>query len=202
MKLQWHGHSCFTVSHDGYCIALDPYLMDEFAPLHLSANEVICSHEHFDHNARACVDLTPAVSPFTVSAIDTFHDEVQGKKRGANQITILTCGGFRLAHCGDLGHPLSPEQIKALRGVDVLLIPVGGVYTIDAKEAKSLCDAVSPRRIVPMHYRGEGFGLHNLDTVEPFLAQFDPARVRRLAEDTLTLDASLPDGIYVFPYRR
>ncbi len=200
MKLQWHGHSCFTVSHEGYAVVLDPYRMDEYPPLHLSANEVICSHEHFDHNARECVRVTPAVSPFCITTLDAFHDEVQGAKRGKNQITVLSCDGFRIAHCGDLGHALSPEQIETLRGVDVLLLPVGGVYTIDAKEAKALCDALAPRYIVPMHYRGENFGLHNLETVVPFLAQFTPDRIHRLDGDTLDLDGDLPGGIYVLQF--
>ena len=102
--------------------------------------------------------------------IATFHDEVQGAKRGPNVIHIISAEGMRLVHCGDLGCELEPEQLEQLKGADVLLVPVGGFYTIDAAQAKALADAVGARIVVPMHYRGENFGYDVIGTVDQYLA--------------------------------
>ena len=108
---------------------------------------------------------------FTLCEIPCFHDDKQGALRGANRITLLEAEGLRLAHLGDLGHPLTPQQRAELGQLDVLLIPVGGHYTIGAAEAAALTEALRPRLTIPMHYRGEGFGYDVIGTVEDFTAR-------------------------------
>ncbi|MBE6996458.1 MAG: hypothetical protein E7429_07035, partial [Ruminococcaceae bacterium] len=151
MKLTWLGHACFAVEQDGYTIILDPYTgVPGHADIHTEAHAVLCSHGHFDHAAVDGVALLgEKKNPFTIRAVDTFHDEQGGALRGENRIHILAAGGVTVAHLGDLGHPLTAEQLAAVGRVDGVLIPVGGTYTLDAAGAKAVCDALHPKWVVP-----------------------------------------------------
>ena len=177
MKLTWMGHSCFVVESRGYCIVLDPYednSVDGLPPLRLEANEVLCSHEHHDHNSRSSVTLrTGAESPFKVSVLESYHDDQKGRKRGPNRIHILEDGECRIAHMGDLGCMPESEQMERLAGLDALLIPVGGFFTIDALQAKELTQKLMPVVVVPMHYRSEDSGFAVLATVEDYVKLCD-----------------------------
>ena len=132
MKITWLGHSCFKVESRGYAVVLDPYedgSVPGCLPVRETADEVLCSHEHFDHNFRAGVTLRkPEGKPLKVETISTWHDDKNGELRGSNKIHILDDGQVRAAHMGDLGCGLAPEQLEMLKGVDVILIPVGVVY--------------------------------------------------------------------------
>ena len=124
MKLTWLGHSCFAVESGGYRVVLDPYYVESYPPLHTSANEVLCSHHHRDHDFVEAVELTPrGDSPFTVETVQAFHDDQGGALRGTNTIHVLAAEGLRVVHLGDLGHELSGEQLAPLRSCDALLIP-------------------------------------------------------------------------------
>lgn len=182
MKLTWLGHACFMLEQDGYRVVLDPYEgVEGYPELRVEAHEVLCSHQHFDHNAVGCVKLLPKrESPFTVRTVATFHDDQGGAARGTNTIHVLSGGGVTVAHLGDLGHPLSAEQLAEIGPVDGILIPVGGVYTVDAAGAKGVCEALHPRWIVPMHYRHAPYGLPNVAGVGPFLEQWPGDQVHRL----------------------
>ena len=198
MKLTLLGHSCFAVESGGYRVVLDPYYVESYPPLHTSANEVLCSHHHRDHDSVEAAELTPRWgSPFTVETVQAFHDDQGGALRGTNTIHVLAAEGLRVVHLGDLGHELSGEQLAPLRGCDTLLIPVGGFYTIDAETAKRVADAIAPRVIVPMHYRGEGFGFDELGTLDAFTALFAAEKVHFLKSDTFTLTAAEPRGVIV-----
>ena len=130
---------------------------------------MLCSHEHGDHNARDLVTLREGKAPvFRVETISTYHDDQKGAKRGPNTIHILDDGVFRAAHAGDLGCALSGEELEKLKGLDVLMVPVGGYYTIDAAQARALVNAVKPRIVIPMHYRGQGFGFDVLAELEDY----------------------------------
>ena len=175
MKLTWLGHACFLVEHGGYTILLDPYTgVEGYPPLKgrkLRVHKILCSHGHFDHNAVELTALLPeAPCPFSIRTVETFHDDQGGALRGSNTIHILSAGGFTIAHLGDLGHQLSPEQAEAVGPLDAVLIPVGGFYTIDAAGAKAVCEALDPVCIIPMHYRHAPYGLPNVGGVEDFLA--------------------------------
>nr|WP_325184768.1 MBL fold metallo-hydrolase [uncultured Oscillibacter sp.] len=198
MKLTWLGHACFSLEQDGCVILLDPYTgVEGYPPLRSAAHRVFCSHQHFDHSAVDLVEpLPPRESPFAVREIPVFHDDRGGALRGENTVRILTAGGLSAAHLGDLGHQLSPEQIAAIGPVDLVMIPVGGVYTVDAAGAKRVCEALGPKWVVPMHYRHDPYGLPNVAPVEDFLALWAPEQVHRLEGPSLELP--LPSaGVWV-----
>ena len=192
MKLTWLGHSCFKVEKGDFIVILDPYAdgsVPGLASIRERANLVLCSHEHNDHNYRDGVGLWEAEeNPFTVEQMNTYHDDVKGERRGENQITILGDGKTRLAHMGDLGCEPEPEQLEQLKGVDVLLLPVGGHYTIGAAQAADLVKKIEPRIVVPMHYRDdeEGFGFDVLGKVEEFLENMDS--IKKVAGSELETD--------------
>lgn len=177
MKLTWNGHSCFTLEAEEGTLVLDPYgdgQVPGLAPLRLTADMVLCSHEHRDHSAREVVTLTGRTPAFGVETISTYHSGEQGALRGENTIHIITAEGMRLAHLGDLGCELTAQQKDRLHRVDVLMLPVGGYCTISAHEARTLATPLFPRIIIPMHYRsatsGYRFGYDELGLLGNFTA--------------------------------
>lgn len=196
MKLTWLGHACFLAEQDGYTILLDPYAgVEGYPPLTertLRVNKILCSHGHHDHNAADQAEAVPfeGECPFAIRAVKTCHDDQGGALRGENTVHILSAGGVTVAHLGDLGHPLSPEQVRAIGPLDAVLIPVGGYYTVDAAGAKAVCEALAPKCVIPMHYRHAPYGLPVVGSVEDFLALWPQAEVRRLEGPSLELDGS------------
>ena len=191
MKLTWLGHSCFLLEQDGYRIVTDPYTGVEGYPLlSVSAHAVWCSHHHFDHDAvDAVTALPPVKSPFTVREVETCHDEKGGALRGSNTVRVFTAGGVSVAHLGDLGHQLSAAQLDAIGSVDAVLVPVGGVYTVDAAGAKAVCDALHPRCVIPMHYHHAPYGLPNVAGVEDFLRLWPVGTIHRLSGPSFEVTA-------------
>ena len=172
MKLTWLGHACFLLEQNGYRLIVDPYTgVEGYPELRVKAHQVVCSHQHHDHNAVEQITPLPAQeNPFTIRLVKTFHDDQGGALRGENTIHVISAGGITVAHLGDLGHQLTAEQRAAIGTVDGVLVPVGGVYTVDAAGARQVCKEISPRWVVPMHYRHAPYGLPNVAGVEPFLA--------------------------------
>lgn len=171
MKVTYLGHACFKYTMNDSSIILDPYKagsVDGLKPLQESANLVLCSHQHGDHNAKDEIAVNGTNKDFEISTLASYHDDVQGSKRGPNTIHILKCEDGVMAHLGDQGCDLTPDQIQALKHVDVLCIPVGGFFTIDAKKAKEIIDLVEPRIVIPMHYRTEKVGFEVLGTIQDF----------------------------------
>lgn len=189
MQLTWLGHACFLLEQDGYRIITDPYTgVEGYPALGAAAHAVFCSHHHFDHDAVDRVTLLPPrESPFTVRAVETCHDDRCGALRGPNTVRVFTAGGVTVAHLGDLGHALTAEQLAAIGPVDVVLTPVGGVYTLDAVGAAQVCRALDARCVVPMHYRHGPYGLPDVDGVEPFLALWPSDQVHRLGDSGFAL---------------
>ena len=180
MKITWFGHSCFKIENDGYAIVVDPYTKGSvpgLAALDTEANKGYCTHEHGDHNGRNEVRIISSEidNPFSVSEIDTYHDEVQGAKRGKNKIYIIDDGTNSVAHLGDLGCELTKEQINELENLDCIMVPVGGYYTIDGKQAADLMHRLNPKMVIPMHYRDDQkeFGYSEIDTVGTFTEYMD-----------------------------
>lgn len=199
MKLTWMGHACFLLEQDGYRVVLDPYTgVDGYPELRVQAHAVLCSHQHFDHHAVDCVELLPEKpSPFTVRTVETFHDEQGGAARGSNTIHLLSAGGVTVAHLGDLGHQLTKRQLADMGTVDGVLIPVGGVYTVDAAGAKAVCEAIKPKWIVPMHYHHAPYGFTDLADVETFLKLWP--EVKRLPTAKLEITDTTA-GVQVFSF--
>ena len=174
MKITWIGHSCFKIEEGGHSIVIDPYddnYVPGLKPVRESAQVVLASHEHGDHNARNRVTLVPGgEGPFTITMIETYHDPEKGALRGRNTIHVFMAGGKRIAHFGDIGCELEKDQLDKLQGLDLAMIPVGGTYTIDAKEAADLVATIQPAHVIPMHFRAENgkFGFDVLGTVSQF----------------------------------
>lgn len=173
LQIIYHGHSCFTLTDGSYSVVLDPYdsHVPGYLPLSLRANEVLCSHEHMDHAYRDGVALViGGERPFRLESIETDHDDQGGALRGKNLIRVFHWNDMRIIHLGDLGCALAAETLAALRGADALMIPVGGVYTIDAARAHAMTNFLAPRVVIPMHYRRGPLGFPALDTLERFAA--------------------------------
>lgn len=172
MIITWLGHACFAIEEEDYRVILDPYApgsVPGLASLAEAADLVLCSHGHSDHNAAEEISLrTGDVNPFTITCLDTWHDDKEGALRGTNKITILEANGVKVVHMGDIGCPLTEDQLAAVKGADVLLIPIGGYYTIGPKEADEMADAIGARITVPMHYRSKSFGYPVIGTVDEF----------------------------------
>lgn len=169
MKLIWHGHSCFTLECNDGIIVFDPFENDSVPGLQnlsLQAHQVLCSHEHSDHNARDKVVLLQE-KKFNISQIDTYHDHHKGSLRGNNRIYIVESENMKVVHLGDIGCLL--DDYRQIENCDVLMIPIGGYYTINYQEALTIIKCVQPRIVVPMHYRSENFGYDVLDTALPFI---------------------------------
>ena len=164
MKLKWLGHSCFKLTLDnGSALVTDPY--DEqvgYPPLRVRADVALSSHGHFDHCCFDALEGDPEIinapGEFEVPGariigVPSFHDDAKGKNRGANLIFVIEADGLRIVHLGDLGHlPETPAQKAAVSNANVLLIPIGGFFTIDTPTAVKLIETYRPCCAIAMHY--------------------------------------------------
>lgn len=201
MNVIWNGHSCFTLETAEGSVVFDPYQdgsVPGYGPLRLSADRVLCSHGHRDHGAKELVSLSGRAPSYQVEEIHTFHDPEKGALRGPNTIHIIAAEGLRIAHLGDLGCALEPEQVEKLRGLDAVLIPVGGFFTIDAKQAQQTVEQLGARVVIPMHYRSPGFGYDAIGPLEDFLAL--RGDVVRYEGNTLGLTRDTPAQTAVLAY--
>ncbi|MBR2132964.1 MAG: MBL fold metallo-hydrolase [Oscillospiraceae bacterium] len=193
MTITWLGHACFVLESGGYRVVLDPFKgVPGCKDIATEADAVYCSHNHFDHCFTRWIQLTEGKeSPFTVREIASFHDEQSGAQRGENTIRTLTAEGITVVHLGDLGHQLSEQQVAEIGACDVLLLPVGGTYTVDPVGAKMVADAIQPRVVCPMHYRRGEMGFEVLATAEDFAAQYPPERVHWLNTNHVSVTEEL-----------
>ncbi|MCD6321324.1 MBL fold metallo-hydrolase [Candidatus Bipolaricaulota bacterium] len=185
MKIRWIGHSCFLITgSNGVKILTDPF--DESVPYPFPQEPVdivTVSHDHFDHAAVGRVQGNPEVvrgvgehtaKGIAFRGIPSFHDTEGGRKRGRNTIFKFALDGITLAHCGDLGHVITAEQQRPLEDVQVILIPVGGFYTIGPKEAMETIRLLPNLRIViPMHFKTEAVKDWPIEPVDEFLKVVD-----------------------------
>jgi len=166
MKIKWLGHACFLItSRDGLRVITDPYAVGggiNYSPIKETADVVLVSHDHDDHNNVSAVQGKPEVvkgsGTKTVKGIQfkgvaTSHDASQGTQRGPNTVFCFTIDDLKLCHLGDLGHVLSPGQVAEIGAVDILFVPVGGFFTIEAIVANQVCDQLKPRTTIPMHFK-------------------------------------------------
>lgn len=170
MKIKWLGHATFMVtSESGVRIVIDPYASAEglrYGEINEAADAVTVSHDHFDHNNIGAVKGNPrAIRSSTeykgikFRAIPAYHDEAGGNKRGTDTIFCIDIDGLTLCHCGDLGQTLTAKQIAEIGKVDILMVPVGGYYTIDARAATTVCEQLKPKVIIPMHFKTDRVSL-------------------------------------------
>jgi len=187
MIVTWLGHACFFLkSEDGLSVLLDPFHESDvgYVMPTTEADIVIISHDHMDHNnvdaagSNAEVIFGPGeyiCRETKIMGIKSYHDAHRGKLRGTNTIFCFALDGIRVCHLGDLGHTLSRAQIKAIGPVDLLFLPVGGRYTIDAVGANRVMSQLHPAVTVPMHYR-TGALCFELDPVDDFLKGKEAAK--------------------------
>jgi len=166
MKVKWLGHACFLItSKDGLRVIVDPYAVGggiNYSPIKEAADVVMVSHDHGDHNNVSAVYGKPevvkgsgekAVKGIQFRGVATSHDASQGQQRGTNTVFCFTIDDVKLCHLGDLGHVLSPGQVTEIGAVDILFVPVGGFFTIDASVANQVCDQLKPKVVIPMHFK-------------------------------------------------
>ncbi len=182
MVITWYGHACFKIQtrpkrgEKEVTVFIDPFdKATGLKPPQGKADLVVVSHSHHDHNNDASLKGAPfvvdapgeyALKGVNILGIDSFHDDKQGELRGRNTITILESEGMRICHLGDLGHLLEENQVEKIGDVDVLMVPVGGTYTLDAKLAKKVVKQIEPAIIIPMHYKLPGLKLKIADERE------------------------------------
>ncbi len=199
IEIEYLGHSCFRIKAPEGRFVTDPFFEDIGYELpKVRADYVTISHGHYDHcNAMAVKDAEEVFAdPYefldgTVVGKTCYHDGEQGDLRGENVMFRFALDGKVLCHMGDVGEKVNEDLLSFLQGTDVLLIPVGGVYTITAQEAKAYVDAVRPKLVIPMHYNDEKSNIR-LDSAEDFIRLFPQENVT-FAEGKFEID-SLPEG--------
>jgi L-ascorbate metabolism protein UlaG (beta-lactamase superfamily) len=211
MRVEWFGQSAFSLQDGAITVVIDPFddmsaaasrgMEFDYPPLDgVSAQLVLVTHEHRDHNGVAAIGGAPEVIRSTagrlaspageVVAVASEHDDCAGTERGPNSIFCFELGGLRVCHLGDFGQrELRPEQAQAIAAVDLLFVPVGGGFTIGAEQALAIVGRLAPRWVVPMHYRTQRVNF--LEPADEFLAGFD--RLQRL-ESPIFDTAALADG--------
>ena len=166
MEISYLGHSSFRLKGKNVSLVTDPYSPEiGFKFPKIEADIITISHDHQDHNQKDLVGGNPyviagpgeyEVKEVSIYGLQTFHDETQGTKRGKNTVYRIELEDLSFGHLGDLGHSLSAAQLSELNGVDILFIPVGGVYTIGPKTAVEVVNQIEPMMVIPMHYFVKG----------------------------------------------
>ena len=200
------GHSCFLLQEStGTTVITDPYSSEIGISLPpVSADVVTVSHAHYDHNNVGAVSGNPMVidkpglhdvKGVQIFGLNTYHDDHDGKHRGMNVIFNIRMDGVNVCHLGDVGHGPSPMMIEAIGPVDILLVPVGGNYTIDAEVAKEYVDRLMPSVIIPMHYKTDDVNI-DIEGVDSFLDYFDKDDVEYVSDGKVEFDRSDFDDEY------
>jgi L-ascorbate metabolism protein UlaG (beta-lactamase superfamily) len=205
MELHWLGHSCFRIKGSRTTVITDPYSPNLGYSLgKLVANIVTVSHQHPGHANIAGIDGAPKIvcgpgeyeiAGVLIIGMPTYHDQVEGKERGKNTIYVMDVDEVTICHLGDLGHALTAGQVEEIGKVDVLLLPVGGVSTIDATAASKIVRQLEPRVVVPMHYKTEVLPWE-LEPVDKFLKEMGVKEVIPQSKLSLTR-SSLPSNMQV-----
>lgn len=177
MNITWYGQSCFKIQSKDIVLVTDPFDKSiGLKPFQGQADIVTVSHEHHDHNNIESVRGNPFivrgpgeydVKGISITGISTFHDENNGKERGKNTVYVIEVEGMKLCHLGDLGHALSDAEVEKIGQVDILFVPIGGVYTIDGAKADTIINSIEPKIVIPMHYKISGLNV-KVDGVDKF----------------------------------
>ncbi len=181
LRIRWHGHSCFEITNE-ITLVTDPHdgkSIDIHAP-DVLGDIILVSHDHYDHNSVESVEKEESivvrderiktVLGVKIRGVISFHDESAGMKRGENIIYVFTMDNISFCHLGDLGHELDEDAVQQIGDVDVLFIPIGGNFTIDAEKAWNVINGIKPKIVIPMHYKFGGLSLP-IAEIDPFLAK-------------------------------
>lgn len=207
MDIYWLGQACFRIKGKNAQVVIDPYdptFTGLKLPKDLSADIVLSTHEHQDHNNTAAVTSTNSkpmvfsepgeyeVLGVVITAIDAFHDSTNGSERGKNTIFHLMFDGLNIVHLGDLGQlELTETQVAQIGQTDILLVPVGSVYTIDGKQAAAIVVQLEPKIIIPMHYKIDELKFE-LEGIEKFLKEMGAEGIIAQPKLSITKD-KLPE---------
>jgi L-ascorbate metabolism protein UlaG (beta-lactamase superfamily) len=207
MDITWFGQSCFRLKGKTTTLVIDPFSPEAIGvklPKDISAPLVLSSHSHPDHNSFEQVKETLLIATgpgeyeyggVMVTGVKTFHDDQNGAERGTNTVYHILIDGINIVHLGDLGHLLTEEQVSEIGSCDIVMIPVGGLFTIDAGLAAKVVAQLEARIVIPMHYKIEGLKF-DLAPVEEFLKEMGAESVEPLPKLTITRD-KLPDETQV-----
>jgi len=190
IRIRWHGHACFEISNEKN-IVIDPHdgISIGIPPPRAKADLILITHEHYDHNKSRVVEKEGSIivkenrkiNGIEIETFSAYHDKFRGERRGEIKIFKINFEGIKICHLGDLGHILEEETLRKIGKIDILFIPVGGVFTIDAREAVELCKKIDTKVIIPMHYKIEGLSLR-IDGIEPFI-DLSPYEVRYIGNE-------------------
>lgn len=207
MEIQWLGHACFKITHKGYSVVIDPYDSDYttgYPKLHVKADKLLVSHEHYGHNYRRGVELSgrpDSCCPFEISTLETWHDSVGGIMRGTTLIHILEADGLKLAHMGDIGTQLTGGEISRLFGADALMVTAGSCTGLPSQEVWRMSEELFPKVIIPMHYRDGNRGPRRLEHVQALADYFEaPEMIHRYNTDTITITADMEPQVAILKY--
>jgi L-ascorbate metabolism protein UlaG (beta-lactamase superfamily) len=179
LQIRWHGHACWEITND-LTLVTDPHDGKSIGiPAPSVAGDVILvSHDHYDHNSVKSVEKEGSkvvsderkrtIADIEIKGIESYHDEDKGSKRGSNIIYKFIMDGISFCHLGDLGHDIDDETVQKIGNVDILFIPVGGTFTVDAEGAWKIVNKIKPKITIPMHYKVGGLSLP-ITGIEPFL---------------------------------
>ncbi|MFA5109495.1 MAG: MBL fold metallo-hydrolase [Patescibacteria group bacterium] len=184
MIITWQGHSCFKIQDkigpDGVTVVTDPFDKETGLKVpNFEADIITVSHQHHDHNNTAALRGNPFIidcageydfKGILIEGVDSYHDDKNGTERGGNLIYRIEIDDISVVHLGDLGQILDNTQLEKLAGTDVLLIPVGGKYSLDAKKAVEVISQIEPRIVIPMHYKIKDSKI-DLDGVDKFIKE-------------------------------
>ena len=190
MNIKWYGHSCFLLtSEDGTSILTDPPAPETgYRVGHIHCDAVTVSHGHFDHCYTEAAEgaqeiITDAgehkVGSVNIIGFPAFHDKEQGAKRGSVMMYLFEIDGIRVLHAGDVGDQLTRDQIAQIGVVDVLLVPIGGKYTLDYFEAREFANSLKPSVVIPMHYKTALCGI-DIDDCSNFVSTVQDCRIHKL----------------------
>lgn len=208
MDIYWYGQACFKIKGKNATVVIDPFDPDFTGlklPKDLIADIALKSHEHKDHSNLEGVGGNPVniagpgeyeVKGVAIIGVGTDHDKAEGKERGKNTVYNLEVDGLNIVHLGDLGHVLTQDQVEEIGGCDILMVPVGSVYTIDAEDATQIVSQLEPKIIIPMHYGGVPGLKFPLEPVDNFLKEMGAENTQPQLKLTITKD-KLPDEAQV-----
>lgn len=207
MEITFLGHASFKIKGKNATVVTDPF--DDSIGIKFPktvADIVTITHDHFDHNASGKIEDTPfiikgpgeyEVKGVEVTGVASFHDNKKGEERGKNTIYNIKIDKINIAHLGDLGQEsLTSEQIEEIGNVDILLIPVGGFFTIDGGEAAKIASQLEPKIVIPMHFKNTDTKIAELEGPEKFLKEMGKENVESLPKLSITVD-KLPEEAQV-----
>ncbi len=219
--LKWYGHAFFLLtSPQGVRVAMDPFGNIGYPMPKVEADVVTLSHEHGDHNNPGAISGGPEIlrglkkggrdwnsisfrrKDVRITTFRGYHDELKGSQRGLNAIFVVEAGGVRVAHLSDIGQIPPERTLKAMGKIDVLLVPVGGYYSIDGRQARELLSRLKPKVAIPSHYKTEVTATWPISDEKPFTEGH--ARVKYLGTTSIKIDpGALPNDteIWVMTYR-